>query len=299
MAKKAPFFSHDMNARHDPKISALRGVYGAEGYGWFWIIIEMMAESDGYQLDCKSKYTFNAYAMQLQSNFDNVHKFINDCIEEFQLFESDGSYFWSNSLRNRMQYRDVVSEKRTAAAIKRWENQKKNDDESKTDANALQNHANETKQNETKHKTIKDIGDSSECAMVFESFWKLYPNKKGKEVARKSWDKLWKEKKIIADDVLKGTESYVTYVKQKQIAKPDFEYCYGSTFVNQQRWNDEWISDKDISKVNKHTNVYELPTVLPAELIEKMRIEQEQAVKDFYDVSKFRGSDYPDSFKSS
>ena len=31
--KDAYFFSHDCNARNDPKILALRSVYGAEGYG--------------------------------------------------------------------------------------------------------------------------------------------------------------------------------------------------------------------------------------------------------------------------
>ena len=146
MTKKAPFFSHDMNARHDPKISAMRGAYGSEGYGWFWMLVEMMAESDGYRLDCKSKYSFNAYAMQLHSKPEDLQKFVSDCIDEFELFSSDGEFFWSNSLRNRMQYRDSVAEKRSEAARKRWDNA----NASKNDANAMQNHANETKQNKTK-----------------------------------------------------------------------------------------------------------------------------------------------------
>jgi hypothetical protein len=254
MTKKAPFFSHDMNARHDPKISAMRGVYGAEGYGWFWILIEMMAESDGYQLDCKSKYTFNAYAMQLQCTSEKVQEFVSDCISEFELFESDGEYFWSNSLRKRMQYRDAVSEKRKAAADKRWEKQQADANASEKDANAMQNDANKTKQN----KTLKPIGDSNECADAFEQFWKVYPNKKGKEVARKSWVKLWKENKIVMDDVLRGTANYVAHVKNKQLLKPDFEYCYGSTFVNQQRWNDEWAIVQ--------SNVVNLPQTDPDEL---------------------------------
>jgi hypothetical protein len=150
MAKKAPFFSHDMNARHDPKISAMRGVYGAEGYGWFWMLNELMAESDGYQLDCKSKYAFNAYAMQLQCKSDILQKFVSDCIEEFELYATDGITFWSNSLRKRMQYRDAVSEKRSEAANKRWEKKQSDANASKSDANAMQKNANKTKQNKTK-----------------------------------------------------------------------------------------------------------------------------------------------------
>lgn len=150
MAKKAPFFSHDMNARHDPKMSAMRGVYGSQGYGWFWMLIEMMAESDGYRLDCKSKYTFNAYAMQLQCKAEEMQKFITDCIVEFELFESDSMYFWSKSLRNRMQYRDLVSEKRAEAANKRWEKKQGNANASESDAIGMQIDTNETKLNKTK-----------------------------------------------------------------------------------------------------------------------------------------------------
>lgn len=156
MAKKAPFFSHDMNARHDPKISAMRGVYGAEGYGWFWMLNELMAESDGYQLDCKSKYAFNAYAMQLQCKADILQKFVSDCIEEFELYATDGITFWSNSLRKRMQYRDAVSEKRAEAANKRWEKQQSDAIASNNNANAMQNDANKTKQNKTKQSDKED-----------------------------------------------------------------------------------------------------------------------------------------------
>jgi hypothetical protein len=159
MAKKAPFFSHDMNARHDPKVSAMRCVYGAEGYGWFWMLVELMAESDGYKLG-GGKYANTAYAMQLQCKPDQVHQFITDCINEFELFETDGEYFWSNSLRNRMQYRDTVAEKRSVAAKKRWGNNTSDANAMQVYANAMQNDANETKQNETKqNETKQDIAD--------------------------------------------------------------------------------------------------------------------------------------------
>lgn len=168
MAKKAPFFSHDMNARHDPKISAMRGVYGAEGYGWFWMLNELMAESDGYQLDCKSKYAFNAYAMQLQCKSDALQKFVSDCIEEFELYATDGITFWSNSLRKRMQYRDAVSEKRAEAANKRWEKKHSDANALNIDANAMQKNANKTKQNETKQNETEEHTRTSDSQKIIE-----------------------------------------------------------------------------------------------------------------------------------
>lgn len=237
MAKKAPFFSHDMNARHDPKISAMRGVYGAAGYGWFWILIEMMAESDGYMLDCKSRYVFNAYAMQLQCTSEEVHKFVADCIEEFELFESNGTHFWSNSLRKRMEYRDAVSEKRAEAANKRWGKQQDDANAFESDANAMQNDANKTKQN----KTLKDTVDSDECDSSFEEFWKTYPKRDGKAPALKKWRTFYKAKQLDFAEVMDGLNRYIAFVNhERTVRKFERPWMSGSTFVNQRQWESEW-----------------------------------------------------------
>ena len=47
--KDAYFFSHDCNARNDPKILALRSVYGAEGYGVYFMLVEILREQPEYQ----------------------------------------------------------------------------------------------------------------------------------------------------------------------------------------------------------------------------------------------------------
>lgn len=251
MAKKAPFFSHDMNARHDPKMSAMRGVYGSQGYGWFWMLIEMMAESDGYQLDCKSKYTFNAYGMQLQCNSEEMQKFITDCIVEFELFESDSMYFWSNSLRNRMQYRDLVSEKRTEAANKRWEKRQEDANASKINANAMQNDANKTKQN----KTLKDTVDSNECDDAFERWYSIYPKQGSvKKKAFESWKSLWKDKKIDIEKLMNGTNSYIAYQNHNQ-----YKTCGAQVFLNQQRWEDNWSIQETQQKVVQFQQVRNVP----------------------------------------
>lgn len=46
--KDAYFFSHDCNARNDPKILALRSVYGAEGYGVYFMLVEILREQPEY-----------------------------------------------------------------------------------------------------------------------------------------------------------------------------------------------------------------------------------------------------------
>lgn len=151
--KEAYYFSHDSNARHDPKITAMRGVYGSEGYGWYWMLVEMMRESDGYKLDMQSKYIWNAYAMQMHSTSEQMQSFVSDCINEFNLFHTDGQYFWSESLIKRMGKKDEISNKRKQAAQKRWEKQQE-------DANAMQMHegvdANASKIDALKEKKVKE-----------------------------------------------------------------------------------------------------------------------------------------------
>lgn len=236
--KEAYYFSHDSNARHDPKMTAMRGAYGAEGYGWFWMLIEMMMEASDYKLDMHSKYTFNAFALQLQAEPMQIEKFVLDCINEFDLFASDGQFFWSESLLRRMKKRKTISQKRQEAAKKRWEDA----NASKKDANAMQNDAKESKGKEIESKgkekkeEIKPIVDSDECDIAFQQFWDVYPTKgSNKKMSNQKWATLWKNKKIKTQEVLDGVKRYVAYQKHH-----GYSICAAQVFLNQERWRDEW-----------------------------------------------------------
>lgn len=165
MAKEAYYFSHDSNARQDPKVLAMMSVYGPKGYGWYWILVEMMREQDGYTLSLQGKYSFNAIAMQMHTTSNEAEQFVHDCIDEFELFESDGQVFWSNSLLRRMEMKEQISQKRKKAAEKRWNKQKKSDEgaegmqmHNSSNANAMQ--GKESKGKESKeNKEIHDLFD--------------------------------------------------------------------------------------------------------------------------------------------
>ena len=118
--KDVYWFKHDANARRDQKMVTLRLVYGAEGYGWFWMLIELMREDTEYKLKLSGKHTLAALAKELDAEAEKLKEFIKDCIEEFNLFESDGKYFWSKSLLRRMEAYNSLIEKRRDAANTRW-----------------------------------------------------------------------------------------------------------------------------------------------------------------------------------
>ena len=159
MAGEAFYFSHDVDARNDIKIKALRKEYGIAGYGAFWIIIELLrdADKDNYKMPLKD-FTYIGLEEEIGSDID-VKEFINDCINKFELFDTDGNYFWSTSLCRRMDKKDEVRNKRKEAAEKRWNKEKSNANESsidndvcKSNANAMQNDAKKRKGKEKKRK---------------------------------------------------------------------------------------------------------------------------------------------------
>ena len=114
------WFKHDFNARRDQKILERRSVYGSEGYGWWWMLLELMREASDYKLKLTGKYAIPTLAKELDAEPEMLKEFISDCINEFDLFESDEKYFWSNSFLRRMDAYDTVVGKRRQAANARW-----------------------------------------------------------------------------------------------------------------------------------------------------------------------------------
>ena len=156
--KDAYYFSHDTNARRDPKILAVRSKYGSEGYAWYFMIIEILAEQKDYKYKL-TKWATNSIAMELLCDANRVAEFINDCIKEFELFESDGDYFWSPSLIRRMQVKEEKRSKRAEAgrkgAEKRWGNSNAIAMPKQSDSNAI------AKNSKVKESKVNEIYSSS------------------------------------------------------------------------------------------------------------------------------------------
>lgn len=155
-------------------------------------------------------------------------------------------------------------------------------------------HHQNTTETPTKH-TNNNVNNNKEKDMPdFDKFWSLYPRKIEKADALSAWGNVIKRGGL-PEDVFRAVEIYKAEIKKD---KTETIYIkHPASFLNKDRWKEKLIVTEPTSK--KHTNVYELPLNLSPELIEKMRVDQEQAVKDFYDLSKLRGNDYPDTFKSS
>ena len=112
MKKEAYYFSHDANAKDDPKILQLRMHLGWEGYGLFWGLIELLRNQPDYRM--QKHYMSIAFALQTDQ------KKIESLVNDFDLFATDQDSFWSESLLKRMELKEEKSEKMRNAANKRW-----------------------------------------------------------------------------------------------------------------------------------------------------------------------------------
>ena len=118
--KDSYYFQHDSNARNDPKIKAMINKYGIEGYGRYWVIIEMLRETSNYKLNDKP-YIWYALAEHMQCDVDAVKQFVEDCVADFELLTKDCSFFYSEALLSRMNKLDTIRQKRKYAAECRWD----------------------------------------------------------------------------------------------------------------------------------------------------------------------------------
>ena len=77
----------------------------------------------------------------------------------------------------------------------------------------------------------------------FSDFYKLYPNKKGKENARVMWTRLTEKERELAHS---GLIRYIAYWKQKEIEKQFLPHP--ATWLHQKRWEDDLSDNVILSK---------------------------------------------------
>tara|TARA_R110000751_G_scaffold238307_2_gene339154 strand:- start:4369 stop:5088 length:720 start_codon:yes stop_codon:yes gene_type:complete len=120
MSKDAYYFPHDSNARHDPKIIAMTSVYGMVGYAWYWVIVEMLREQEGYRYSFKGKYAINSMAKEMDTDSEKANRFLEDCVKEFELLEIEDDMLSCPSLDKRMVRLDRRRSQAKSAANVRW-----------------------------------------------------------------------------------------------------------------------------------------------------------------------------------
>jgi len=105
------YFSHDHHARTDEKIIKMLKTSGVEGYGLYWMIVEMLHENQG---SIPKDYELLAYELRTQCER------IKAVCEDYDLFYERDGRILSLSVDRRLQERAEKSVKAKSSAMKRW-----------------------------------------------------------------------------------------------------------------------------------------------------------------------------------
>ena len=256
MGRDVYYFSHDVNASNDPKIIVMKELCGVIAYAWWWILIEQLAVQEDYKLPMdKITFTGLGIAFGMKQNEANASKtkqaeaFINLLINECELLETDGEYFWSPSLvrRNLLRKNKQVEISRKRSEAGRLGGLKSAEQRSKTKQMLQANEANEANQakgkerkgniysysyneaheNEKSDKDILSMFDESKKHDPYKNVFKIYMNDVG-EISSVTKEKLeclvndFGENEVInaiskSSEVGKASIAYITAVLNNKI----------------------------------------------------------------------------------
>lgn len=203
--KSAYYFSHDSNARNDQKCLKLRRVLGMEGYGIYWVLIEMLREATGYRLPMSSIPDISYETRVSEEKVQAV-------ISQFDLFEIQDDNFFSMRLSRSMELMQARGEKYRKNALKRWKNEE--------NATAMQLHSNgyALKENKIKENKRKE----SNILNVFPSDKQAYDELTSDELFLEQLERIVSHNTGFRGEARQHVKNAVARFLLTESAKPDF-----------------------------------------------------------------------------
>ena len=224
--KDAYYFPHDSNARNDQRLIKVRMKYGMEGYGIYFGIIEILREQEDYIIS-ESDIESVAYDLRVEKDM------IKDLLYNHRLFEirrdavRKEAFFFSKSLKRRMEKLDLIKEKRAEAGRLGGKSSSK----SKASAKAKVKHLEARRVD--KNTVDKSKVNKNTVNIEFEKFWDLYNYKVGsKSKVLKKWESLTD---LDRGMIMEHLPHYIKSTPDKQFRK------HPATYLNNQGWEDEIV----------------------------------------------------------
>ena len=243
--KNNSWFSHDSNAKDDEKMMFLIEELGLEGYGIYWVLVEKLREEKGYKCSLKM-------IPILARRYNTTTAKMEAVIHRYDLFQiEEQCFFFSNSLKDRMQIMDNKKENMKALANKRWNKNKElpkpthtdtqSDTQSLRKANAMRTHTDTHTDMHTdtqciiKEKKRKESIAHFDNASVFSfaEFWEAYEKKKDRYKAEKIYNKLSEQDRQVIKDTI------ALYIQ----STPEIKFRkFPCTYLNNRSWEDEIVN---------------------------------------------------------
>lgn len=123
MCVRLSYFSHDSDARRDPKIRNLMADAGDEAmaaYGRWWVLCECLAEAEGHRYDVRTERGWAFLALDMSMDVDECRDFVRELgvcglVDPDML--SSGYVTSERMLENAETYARTTAKRRLAAMI--------------------------------------------------------------------------------------------------------------------------------------------------------------------------------------
>lgn len=156
MKKDAFYFPHFSNARNDSKVVKLRRILGIEGYGLYFMLLEVLRDQSDFKYPIQG---IEDLAYDWHISKEKIISVIND----FDLFTIDQNQFFSLKFNEFMQPYLQRSERARIAINKRWNHNALPDKNTNGNTNVLPQYndgntmkGKESKRNESKSNEMKE-----------------------------------------------------------------------------------------------------------------------------------------------
>lgn len=97
----ADYFSHDNNMRKDTKIESVRSRFGTEGYAWWCMLLEVLSESENFNLALKNDISWELLAGDFRVETKKLQEFI-EYILKIGLIKRKNGYIFCPKLIERL-----------------------------------------------------------------------------------------------------------------------------------------------------------------------------------------------------
>ena len=249
--KDAYYFPHYCNARHDRKVRRITKELGVEGYGIFFMLLEVLREQTDYKFPLQD-------IDLLADEFGTSEQKVRTVISNYDLFSTDEEQrFFSSNLILYLQPYLSSKENRRVAGIKgnliKYGHCKRDDLIDKTHAeikamgaecfdSSLSDRPAIAQPSQVKESKVNKVKESKLIIDAFNLFWNVYPNKQGKKKAMESYTKAYKTQSL-PDDLLDIIKKWVQTDNWKNEGGKYIPLP--ATWLNGERWDDELPKQKD------------------------------------------------------
>lgn len=214
------WFKHEAKARNDERISKLEDKASLEGYGFYFKMLEIVAENMDSSDRCEMTYSLSRWGRQLNITSKKFIFLLQCCVDVGLMSAQRSDDDITVIIPNLLKYRDNHTKNLQATSKQELELELDKEVELK------------------KPKTIVRSATAR-----FQEFWDLYP-KTPRKVGKSPCQKKWKAKKL--DE---HADVIIEHVKAMSLTKQWIDGFEPSpiTYLNQNRWLDEVIAGSTAS----------------------------------------------------